>query len=257
MLQQAGVHLPPPIDDRISGSLDAWVEPRGTIASPRVLATLSGRAIRVANFPPGDLDSTLAIDLRAVQARPLEARLGPTRLVASGEYTWQGQIDTQFAATADDLDALTRAFEVTGLAVAGSARLEGTLQGDVRSPRALGHLTAQHLSIDDTPIGALDARLDLAGRQLNVDAHAIDLDVHLQSDLDTREPFAYQAVATLDRTSIPQLLPASIRDTIAMTDGTVTATVRAQGVLRRPLESAGEIALSQPGRRRFRRAHPP
>ncbi len=28
-----------------------------------------------------------------------------------------------------------------------------------------------------------------------------------------------------------------------MTDGTVTATVRAQGVLRRPLESAGEVTL--------------
>ncbi len=90
VLQQAGVHVPPPIDDRISGSLDAWVEPRGTIASPRMLATLSGHAIRVADFPPGDLDSTLAIDRRAVQAQSLEARLGPTRLVASGEYSMAG-----------------------------------------------------------------------------------------------------------------------------------------------------------------------
>ena len=243
VLQEAGVQVPPPIDDRISGSLDAWVEPRGTIASPRMLATLSGHAIRVADFPPGDLDSTLAIDRRAVQVQSLEVRLGPTRLVASGDYTWQGQIDTGFAVTAADLDALARAFEVTGLAVAGSARLEGTLQGDVRSPRALGHLTAQHLSIDDTPIGALDARLDLAGRQLNIDAGAIDLNVQLQGNLDTREPFVYQAGATLDRTSISALLPASLRDTIAVTDGIVTATVRAQGVLRRPLESAAEVAL--------------
>ena len=243
LLQQAGVHLPPPIDDRISGSLDASVEPQGTIASPRVLATLSGRAIRVADFPAADLDSTLTIDRRAIRAQSLEARLGPTRLVASGEYTWQGQIDTEFAATADDLDALARAFEVTGLAVAGSALLEGSLQGDVRSPRALGHLTTQHLSIDDTPIGALDATLDLAGRQLNIDARAIDLNVQLQGGLDTREPFAYKAVATLDRTSIPQLLPNSMRQSIPVTDGAVTATVRAQGTLRRPLEGAGEIAL--------------
>ena len=243
VLQQAGVHLPPPIDDRIGGSLDAWVEPRGTIASPRILATLSGHAIRVADFPPGDLDSTLAIDRRAVQAQSLEARLGPTRLVASGEYTWQGQIATEFAATADDLDALARAFEVTGPAFAGSALLEGSLQGDVQSPRALGNLTAQHLSIYDTPIGALNARLDLAGRQLTIDARAIDLNVQLQGDFDTREPFAYQAVATLDRTSIPQLLPTSTRQSIPVTDGTVTATVRAQGMLRRPLEGAGEIAL--------------
>ncbi len=243
VLQQAGVHLPPPLDEQISGALDALVESRGTIASPRVVATLSGRAIRVATFPPGDLDSTLAIDLGAVRAQHLEARLGPTRLIASGEYTWQGQVDTQFAATADDLDALARAFEITGIALAGSARLEGTLQGDVRSPRALGHLTAQQLSIYDTPIGLLDAKLDLTGRQLSIDARAVDLDVQLQGGVDTREPFAYQAVATLDRTSIPQLLPTSVRHSIPVTDGTVTATVRAQGMLRRPLEGAAEIAL--------------
>jgi hypothetical protein len=243
VLQEAGVQVPPPIDDRISGSLDAWIEPRGTIAAPRILAAISGRAIRVADFPPGDLDSTLAIDRRAVHVQSLEARFGPARLVAAGEYTWQGRIDTAFTVAADDLDALARAFEVAGFAIAGSALLEGSLQGDVRSPRGLGHLTAQHLSLYDTPIGALDARVDLAGRQLNIDARAIDLDVRLQGDLDTREPFAYQADATFDRTSILALLPTSIRPSIPVTDGTVTATVRAQGVLRRPLESAGAIAL--------------
>ena len=160
--------------------------------------------------------------------------------------TWQGQIDTEFAVTADALDALARAFEVTGATFAGSALLEGSLQGESRSPRALGHLTAQHLSIDNTPIGALNATFDLAGRQLNIDARAIDLNVQLQGDLDTREPFtnrARTAPRSIGKMPNPALLPTSLRDTVAVTDGTVTATVQAQGVLRRPLESAGEVAL--------------
>ncbi len=154
LLQQAGVALPPPIDDRISGSLDAWLEPRGTIAAPRMLATLSGRAIRVADFPAGDLDSTLTIDRRAVQARSLEARLGTTRLVASGEYTWQGQIDMKFAATADDLDALARAFEATGVVVAGSAAARRLSAGRRSIAACAGHISRRISSLSTTPQSA-------------------------------------------------------------------------------------------------------
>ena len=243
LLQQAGVDLPPALDERIGGSIEASIDARGTVASPRALATVRGRDIQVAEFPSGDLESTIAIDRQRVRAESLEARFGDTKLAASGSYMWQGQINTRFAITADDLGALARAFDATGVSLIGAATLEGSVEGDVRSPRSRSILTAQRLSIDGTPIGALSATLDLADRRVNVEARATDLNAQLRGDVDTREPFAYRAEAVMNNTSIPALLPMSQRSSIPISDGAITANVRARGVLRRPLQSTGDVNL--------------
>ena len=246
LLRKAGVEMPAAIDDNnnnISGSIDARVEPRGTLRSPSILATVNGRAIRSADFPEGELDSTLTIDRRAVRAQTLDLRSGGARLIGSGEYRWSGQIDTRFEVTAGDLDAVARAFGVAaGVPLAGSARLEGSLQGDARSPHGRATLTMHDLSVDDVSIGDLTATFGLAGEQLAVDLRAPGIDARLEGEIDTREPFRYRAEVALDRTAIRTLLPPSLHSPVLM-DGTITGTARAQGTLRRPFESTGEVAL--------------
>lgn len=243
LLQRAGIGVPPPIDDRIGGSLDAQLEPRGTIGSPQLVATVRGRAIQLGDFPAGDLHAVVAVDREKVRAQTLNAQLGSARLAASGTFAWNGNADAQFDATSDDLGALARRFDPGSVTVTGSARFEGSVQGTVESPRGRGTLSMRRLTVDGTPVGALTATLGLADTQLNVDARAANLNAQLRGVLDTREPFAYRANATLDRTSIPALLSASLRQSTAITEATVSATARAQGVLRRPLESTAEITV--------------
>jgi outer membrane protein assembly factor BamA/autotransporter translocation and assembly factor TamB len=242
LLLQAGVDMPPSIE-RISGSLEASIEPGGTIASPRAVATLSGHAIQVAEFPPAELAATIALDRRQAHAQSLEATLGRTRLAASGSYTWEGQIKTRFVLTADDLDALAKAFDPGSMPIAGAATLEGSVEGTVESPRSRSTLTAERLSIDGTPVGTLSATLDLADWRLAIDARAPDIAAELRGDVDTREPFAYRAEARLNKTSVPALVPVSQRPSIPITDGTISADLRAHGDLRRPLESTGDLNL--------------
>ena len=84
VLQEAGLALPPPLDAQSSGTIEATVEPRGTLAAPRVLVVATGRSIRLGDLPEGELDADIRIDRRAVLAQSLEARVGTTRLEASG-----------------------------------------------------------------------------------------------------------------------------------------------------------------------------
>ena len=245
LLQQAGISMPSPIDDRVTGSLDARLEPRGTIASPQLLVTLRASAIQMTDLPAGDLEAAVTIDRRTARATMLEAQLGTTQLAASGTFAWNGDVDTRFDVVAHDLGALARALDPVAVPVTGSARLAGTLQGNIASPRARGTLTVQQLILDGTPVGALTAMLELVDKRLTVDAGAADLNAQLRGVVDTREPFAYQATAAIDRTSIPALLSASLRQSTGIAKATVTATAHAQGVLRRPLESTGEVTVRE------------
>ena len=242
VLRQAGVDVPPLLENEISGSVDARVEPLGTIRSPRVGATVGGRAIRLRELAGGELDSTVVIDRVGARVESLEARLDRTRLVASGLVSWAGRIDARFEGVSDDVARLARAVGTPDVSLAGSARLTGSLQGDVRSPRVLADLAARDLAAYDVAIGRVEGVVGFSDQRLRVDARAPDLRVQLLGGLDASEPFRYQVEGTLDRSSIGALLPASLRSQ-ARIDGVITATVRGQGTLRSPYESIGDVAL--------------
>ena len=243
VLRQAGFELPSPIDENLRGSLDALLESQSTLRAPSLLATIEARDVTVAELPSGDLSSTLAIDRETVRARSLEARLGSVRLDAAGQYAWSGQITGRFDVTASDLGEAVRSFGFADVPVAGSGRLAGTFQGDVQSPRARASLTANNLSVYDTPIGAVSSMLELAGRRLEIEASAPQLNLQIQGELDTREPLDYQLVANLDRTSIAAVLPGPLRERILTRDGTVSARVTAHGELRQPLQATVETVV--------------
>jgi len=125
VLQRAGVAVPSPID-QADGIVELRIASRGTLAAPALNATLSGRGIRVPRIDDaGELDSTLAINRKALTVESIEVRVGPLRLNASGEYTWRGQIEGQFDANADDLTALAATLDLADASVAGSAGLKG------------------------------------------------------------------------------------------------------------------------------------
>ena len=241
LLRQAGIELPESIKD-IDGSVDAVIDPQGTLAAPRARATVAGRDIRLPDFPEGQLDATLTIDRRAAKAESLQARTGTTSLTGSGTYSWSGQIDSQFDVAADDLHALARLAADNDLPVSGSARLVGTLQGTVQSPRGRADLSTRDLSAYEVSVGSLSAQLRLANNTVEVDAHAPDLSARLQGSLAMAEPYRFQAEATLDRSSIAALLPASMRDQVAA-EGSLTTTIKSEGTLKRPWDSSAELAL--------------
>ena len=117
--------VPSPLD-QADGIVELRIDPRGTIAAPVLNATINGRGIRVPGIDDaGELDSTVAIDRRALTVESLDARLGPLRVNASGEYTWRGQIEGQFDANADDLATLASALDLADASLAGSAEPEG------------------------------------------------------------------------------------------------------------------------------------
>ncbi|HEX7794331.1 MAG TPA: translocation/assembly module TamB domain-containing protein [Vicinamibacterales bacterium] len=241
LLQQAGIELPAAIKE-LDGTVDAVVDPRGTFTGPRVHATIGGRNVRLPDFPEGQLDATVAIDRTAAKAESLQARVGTTSITASGTYSWTGQIDGQFDLTADDLQSLARLAPTADVPVSGSARVVGTLKGTVQAPRASAEVSARDLAAYEVAIGRLTAQVSLVNDKVDVDATAPSLNAHLQGSLATTEPYRFQAQAALDASSIASLVPASMRDQIAAA-GIVTATVKGEGTLQRPLESSGEIAL--------------
>ena len=241
ILRHAGASLPAPLD-QADGALDVTLDPRGTLAAPVVQAVISGRRIRVPGITDeGELDSTVTADRRALTAKSFDARLGQTRVGGSGTYTWSGQIDTQFAATGDDLGALAAAFDQTDIGLAGSTELKGTLRGTVQSPQGQAQLAARELSAYGVAIGVVTARLQLTGEHLDIDADAPDLNADLKGGVQTRAPFRFQADLGLDRASLAALLPPG--QTNVPADGTITATLHARGDAQHPSEIAGEIDL--------------
>src|SRR5262249_10657014 len=196
----------------------------------------------IPDFPEGQLAATIAIDRTAVKAQSLQAHVGTTSITASGTYSWTGQFDGQFDLTAADLGSLARFVPASNVPVSGSARVVGTLNGTLQSPRGRADVSARDLEAYDVAIGALNAHVNLVNDTVEVDATAPSLNARLQGSLATTEPYRFQAQATLDASSIPTLVPASVRDQIAA-EGTITATVKGAGTLERPLETSCEISL--------------
>ena len=244
ILSQAGVSLPPRLVERVAGRMTAAIALSGTATRPNASATIAARGLQASEIPATDLDAVLDINRRALRARTLEARLGATSLTASGEYAWTGAFDASFDAKANDLDQLMRSFAVSGVSLAGSARLAGTASGSVQSPRAQANLAATGVSVDGTPVGAVNATLTLVDDRLDAAAEAPAVAVRANARLDAREPYAYQANAIFDRTAIPALVPARLRERININEGTIAGRVRAEGDLKPALapESSPVVA---------------
>ncbi len=242
VLQQAGVSVPSPLD-QADGIVELRIDPRGTIAAPALNATISGRGIRVPGIDDaGELDSTVAIDRRALNVESLDARLGPLRVSASGEYTWRGQIEGQFDANADDLGTLASALDLADASVAGSAALKGSLHGTIQSPRGEGQLTARNLSAYGVAVGPVTARLRLDQGRAHVDADVPDLEARATGAVDTRDPFGFQAEIDLDRSPLSTLLSAPQTKHL-QAGGTIAATLRARGAIARLADTAGDLEL--------------
>ena len=242
VLQQAGVSVPSPLD-QADGIVELRIDPRGTIAAPALNATISGRGIRVPGIDDaGELDSTVAMDRRALNVESLDARLGPLRVNASGEYTWRGQIEGQFDANADDLATLASALDLADASVAGSADLKGALHGTIRSPRGEGQLTARNVSAYGVAVGPVTARLRLDQGRAHVDADVPDLEARVTGAVDTREPFGFQAEIDLDRSPLSTLLSAPQTKHL-QAEGTIAATLRARGAIARLADTAGDLEL--------------
>jgi outer membrane protein insertion porin family len=237
LMRSAAISLPV---ETISGVLDISVESRGTFTSPGVVATVSGRGLSVTDFPAGEVDSTLVIDRRAISTDALEARLGAVRVTAAGEYSWSGRIDSRFEAATDDLTTIVREMAGDAVELAGSMRVAGTVEGDVRSLRGRATLTAGGLTAYGVAAGSVTGTLQLEDRRLGLEARAPTLAANLRAGLELDEPYSFQAEAVLDGSSIPALLPAANAEAPT---GTITADMRAKGTLRQPWQTAGQVAL--------------
>ena len=234
ILRQAGVPLPPQLVERVAGRMTGAITLSGTATRPTVSTTIAARGLQAGEIPATDLDAILEITRRALRARTLEARLGATSLTASGEYAWTGAFDASFDAKTNDLDQLMRSFALSGVSLAGTARLAGTASGSVQSPRAQATLAANGVSVDGTPVGAVHATLTFANNSVHTAAEAPEIALRADVRLDAREPYAYQADAVFDRTAIPALVPARLRDRININEGTIAGRVRVEGDLKSP-----------------------
>lgn len=242
VLRQAGVVLPAPFD-QIDGTLDVQIEPRGALDAPTLNAAVNGRRIRLPDVTDeGELSSTVTIDRRAVTAKSLDARLGDLRVAASGAYTWQGRIETEFKAVAGDLSAIAAAFDLVDTSLEGSTELEGVVRGSIQSPQGRAQLTANGLSAYGVQVGAVAAQLQLGGEKLDIDGTAPALETHLKGTLGTRSPFRFQAEADFNRSPVSAFLSAPETKHLSG-EGTIDATVRASGTVQRIAEAAGEIDL--------------
>ena len=222
----------------------------------------------------GAIDATLTATRDVLRVQTLAMALGPTRLHAAGSYAWSGHADITFEVQADDLSALARTFELSELSeppvrrarsddrpgtastnanapisdsgiVAGSARLAGRAWGAVASPQVDATLDARDLSVDGVDVGATNATFALAGNRLHVQASAPALAIVAQADVDTLEPYHYQAETRLEGARIAALVPPRVRERVAVSEGIVAGTLRARGTLRQPLPAAADVSLDQ------------
>jgi outer membrane protein assembly factor BamA len=245
VLRGAGLSIPEPYVRGLGGSLDARVEPIGTITRPTVRATLAARDVGTADWPGGTVDATLSADRELLRVHRLDARAAPARLTASGDYRWSGQGNVRFDAYVSEIGELARRFQTTALAMSGSAHLEGHASGTVAQPRAQATLTADNVAIEGTSIGRVGATIALAGARAAVTAEAPALAARVRADLDITSPYDYRAEAAFTRTPIPAFVPADLRKQLALGAGLITGHVRARGILSRPLESTGEADLDE------------
>ena len=185
----------------------------------------------------------LTVDRSGLRVHRLDARADLARLNASGDYLWSGRGNVRFDATVTDIGDLARRFQTTPLAMSGSAHVEGHVEGTVDRPRGQATLTADEVEIEGTAIGRVGATVTLDGTRAQVHADAPALAARARMDLDIASPYNYNAEARFDRTPIPAAIPASLRNQWAMSEGVITGSVRARGMLSRPLEVAGTADL--------------
>ena len=242
--QDAGVAMPAALAD-LRGRLDGDLRASGTVSRPAVQATLAARDVRAGGVAPGTVDAAFTATRDALRVQTLAIALGPTRLRAAGSYAWSGQADVTFEGQADDLATLARTFELSEPPVTGRAHLTGRARGTVASPQLDAVLDAQDVSVDGLEVGATHATFALAGSRLHVEASAPALAVVARADLDTLEPYRYQAEARLDGARIVALVPPRLRERLAISEGIVAGTLRARGTLRQPLPASADVNLDQ------------
>jgi outer membrane protein assembly complex protein YaeT len=232
ILRDAGVSLPPPVSERLTGRMTADIQLAGTATRPAASVTIAARGLQAADIPAADVDATLAINRTVVRASAIEARLGATTLKASGQYAWSGAFDGRFDAATQDIDQLMRTVGFSAVSLTGTARLAGTAAGTTQAPRAQATLAAADVTVDGTAVGAVNANLTFAESRVTLEAAAPQRAVRANGRLDAREPYAYEAEANFDRTPIAPLVPARFRDRIQIDDGTIDGRVRAEGNLK-------------------------
>jgi outer membrane protein assembly factor BamA len=243
-LSDAGISIPD-LYSSSKGSIDSMLEAAGTTARPAVRATLAARDMRVADWPIGTADAMIFADLDGMRVHRLDARADPARLDASGDYAWSGRGNVRFDAHVTDVGELARRFQVTELALSGSARLEGHVAGTVDVPRGQGTLTVDGVAVEGTSIGRVAAVIALAGGRAQIDADAPALAARARVDLAVASPYDYAAEARFERTSISASIPATLRNRFAIGEGVVTGTVRASGMLSNPFEVAAKADLDE------------
>ena len=101
------------------------------------------------------------------------------------------------------------------------------------------------LSVDGVDLGATNATFALAGNRLHVQASAPALAIVARADVDTLEPYHYQAETRLEGARIAALVPPRVRERVAVSEGIVTGTLRARGTLRQPLPAAADVSLDR------------
>jgi outer membrane protein assembly complex protein YaeT len=252
ILRDAGVSLPPPVSERLTGRMTAEIQLAGTATRPAASATIAARGLQAGDIPATDVDATLAINRNTVRASAVEARLGATTLKASGQYAWSGAFDGRFDAATQEIDQLMRLVGFSAVSLTGTARLAGTAAGTTQAPRAQATLAAADVAVDGTAVGTVNANLTFAENRVTLEAAAPQNAVRANGRLDAREPYAYEAEANFDRTPIAPLVPARFRDRIQIDDGTIDGRVRAEGNLKpAPLpESSRDVAGQRAERER-------
>ncbi len=123
---------------------------------------------------PFDADIAFAASGEGLEISRADLRAAGSELTLSGRMAWDGALRGRFALTVPDLAAAARAATVlTGpdegpLALAGQARLEGSIGGRADAPIVRAELAASDLAWNGLAVESLEASLALDGPAVEV-----------------------------------------------------------------------------------------
>jgi len=188
---QEGVEKGPSAEEILADTVQALLELDGPLAAPSGALNVHLKQAALYGEPLDEVHLQAESRDGRTWRQSLEIRRGNDALSLEGEWEVPtGRISGIIRSTELDLATLLKGQQQTP--IQGSSQLKGTVEGTVQSPRIQLRVTTKSLSIQDTPLGDLDADVDYEHARVTVRGRTETGSFETSITLDEKRDFSFQ-----------------------------------------------------------------
>jgi autotransporter translocation and assembly factor TamB len=169
------------------GTISVAATVGGTVESPDANLTVTGTNLQAYNEPLGNLSAQARLQNRVLQVDQLRLDKQEGSLTATGSYN----LDTKaYTVEADGRNLHLRQLTLpNGIPVRGEVNLSAKGSGTIDNPNLAMQLDIDNLQVREDSIGSVDASVNVAGQQANIEAKAPGYNLEVKAVAGTKDPY--------------------------------------------------------------------